>query len=66
MNYEKLYEESISFRLYVDKVCKQNKIDKETAFKDAIVRSYAEYVVNDQPANAKEDIIREYRQNCGC
>lgn len=66
MNLEKLYEESISFRLYVDKTCKQYGIDKETAFKDAIVRSYAEYVINDQPANAKEDNARVYKQNCGC
>ena len=66
MNLEKLYEESISFRLYVDRVCRSYNITKQQAFEDAIVKSYAEYVVKDQPENAKEECAREYRQNCGC
>lgn len=63
---EELYLKSISFRLYVDKVCAHTNITKDKAFQDAIVKSYAEYVLNDQPKEAKEDAVREYKQNYGC
>ena len=62
---EKLYTESISFKLYVDRICKSYKITKDTAFKDALVKSYAEYVLKDQPENAKEAKY-EVKQDCGC
>lgn len=63
---KKLYEESASFRLYVDRVCKSYGYTKEFAFQDCIVQSYAEYVMNEQDDYARKECAREYKQNCGC
>ena len=62
---ESLYETSISFKIYVDRNCMSYGWTKDQAFKDRIVQSYAEYVMKDQPENAKE---RKYesKTNCGC
>ena len=63
---QKLYHESISFKLYVDKVCRSSGVSKGRAFQNKIVQSYAQYVLKDQDSYAKEDAQREYRQNYGC
>lgn len=66
INLKKLYEESISFKIYVDKVCNSYKMTKEQAFEDAIVKSYAEYVVKDQDDYARKECERESKTNYGC
>lgn len=65
---EKLYKESVSFRMFVDKNCASYGYTKEFAFKDCIVQSYAEYVMNEQDEDdyAKKECAREYKQDCGC
>ena len=59
---EKLYKENDAFKLYVDKNIKSYGMTKEQAFKDAIIHSYAEYIIKDKPKEVKH----ETRQNCGC
>lgn len=63
---KKLYEEDTGFRLYVDKVCKTYGYTKEFAFKDCIIRNYAEYVLHGQDEYVRKECAREYKQNCGC
>ena len=63
---KKLYDESVSFKMYVDKVCKNYGYTKEFAFQDCIVQSYADYVLHDQDDYARKECTREYKQNCGC
>lgn len=63
---EKLYKESVSFRMFVDKNCATYGYTKEFAFKDLIVQSYAEYVMSEQDDFARKECAREYKQNCGC
>lgn len=62
---ETLYQTSTSFKIFVDRNCKTYGWTKEKAFQDKIVKSYAEYVVKDQPENAKERRY-ETRTDCGC
>lgn len=62
---EKLYNEEQSFKMYVDRICHTYNISKEKAFKDALVKSYAQYVITDQPHMTKEGQY-ESKKNCGC
>lgn len=66
MDLQKLYNDSISFRVYVDRTCKMYGKTKAQAFEDAIVKSYAEYILNgEQPEIAKERRY-ESKQDAGC
>lgn len=63
---ETLYQTSASFKIFVDRNCQSYGWTKEKAFKDKIVQSYAEYVVKDQPQNAKERKYETTRTCDGC
>ena len=63
---ETLYQTSTAFKIFVDRNCKSYGWTKEKAFKDRIIRSYAEYVVKDQPQNAKEMKYETSRTCDGC
>lgn len=60
--YTKLYRESPSFKLFVDKNAKSYGKTLEELWEDKIVQSYAEYIMNDKP----KEVRSEVKKNCGC
>lgn len=63
---ETLYQTSTSFRIFVDRNCQTYGWTKERCFNDKVIRSYAEYVLKDQPVNAKERKYETTRTPNGC
>ena len=62
IDYNKLYDKSTCFRLYVDKHCACYDKSKEEAFGDLLVKSYAEYILADEP----EGVVNEVKKDYGC
>ena len=62
IDYNKLYDKSTCFRLYVDKHCASYDKSKEEAFEDLLVKSYANYILSDAP----QGVINEVKEDYGC